>query len=1140
MAAVDVHNIGTAMAGYPATVERSTATVLFTDLVGSTEFRSRLGDEAAEDVRRRHDRILAEAVEAHRGHVVKTLGDGLMATFAGAGDAVAAAIGIQQSIDRHNRAADSPISLNVRIGVSAGDVTFEDGDCYGRPVVEASRICAAARGGQILTSEVVRWLAGAGGAHRLVPVGPLHLKGLADPVPACEVVWEPAPASTIPLPPLLTGPGRIFVGRGVDLSHLRDWWEKASGGQGRIVLISGEPGVGKTRLAAELGRAAQAEGATVLAGRCDEDLAVPYQPFVEALRHFVDHVPTADLIGRLGRHPGELVRLMPDLGERVPGLPPPVRSDPDTERYHLFEAVASWLSGPEAGPVLLVLDDLQWAAQPTMLLLRRVAEASKATKLLVVATYRDTELGRSHPLTDLIADLRRGPVVERISLTGLGASEVASFMEQAAGHDLDEQDQAFARDVYEETEGNPLFVAEVLRHLAETGLMYLEDGRWVFRGLQPFHLDLPEGVRDVIGRRLARLSDDARLSLVHAAVLGRDFEFDVLARMGDVSDDLLLNAVEEADSARVVAEVNGLASATYTFTHALVRETLLADLSAARKERLHLRAAQAIEDVYSGRTEAQAAALAGHYRLAGRSAPPGKVIEYALLAGDGAARCLAWEDAAVHWRRALKLMEEHGGDPRHRAALLSRLTDLMFVTGLDRAQGIHYATKALGVYVELGEKESVARMHSRLGRDMASFHSVMDVPRALEHLRAAEQVLGRGGNSIALAHVHVSLASAEAWAMHAEAGLRSAQQAVEIAGRLGDIGLAALAHAILGGTLGLHGRIAEGSTILAEGWDAADRVDHRFAGFSSVRQHTILALQLLDPGAAEHWVKRELDRPRLAQAPELRSILHGQLAWAQALSGRLAEARTTLTHAPELPVGAWLAPPLQFWEGNWSEAGRRFAEERQRARVTGNRWEECALGRWLAEAHRLAGDHVSARRFLEEALALEPDALLEAGLRIDAAFHCAEDGDDAAVRAHLQRARHLMAATEDWRGLTGRLALAEALAASLDQPAGADASFSQAVEIFRRYRLPWEEAEAFRLWGRALMQAGEPQAANERLLTAAELYVRCGAGHPWLDRLEPGASPAREIVLSRPNSRTRGTPIGSASGRSPHVERGAR
>src|SRR5205085_12232398 len=169
--------------------ERSTAIVLFTDLVGSTELRSRLGEDAAEDLRRDHDRLITSAVEANRGRLVKNLGDGMMATFTGASDAIAAAVAIQQALDRHNRSGASDAPLEVRIGVSAGDVAFEADDCFGTPVIEAARLCAAAGGGRILVTEVVRLLAGTAGGHELAPMGGLELKGLPAPVPACEVTW---------------------------------------------------------------------------------------------------------------------------------------------------------------------------------------------------------------------------------------------------------------------------------------------------------------------------------------------------------------------------------------------------------------------------------------------------------------------------------------------------------------------------------------------------------------------------------------------------------------------------------------------------------------------------------------------------------------------------------------------------------------------------------------------------------------------------------------------------------------------------------------------------------------------------------------------------------------------------------------
>ena len=354
---------------------RGIAVVLFTDLVGSTELRERLGEEAAEELRRAHDRVLAHAVERHGGRVVKGLGDGLMASFATAADGVAGAVAIQQAIDRHNRADARLGPIAVRVGMSLGDVTVEDGDVHGTPVVEAARLCSLAHGGQILSADAVRILARHVGDF--VSIGAIELKGLSEPVPACEVLWKPLPAPSIPLPALVTDVSRSFVGRDNEVQQLQRLWEEAAAGERRLVFLAGEPGVGKTRLAAELAAGVHAGGGLVLAGRCDEDLGVPYQPIVEALRHFIQHTPPERLGERLGRYAGDLVRLVPELTDRVAMLPPPLRSDPDTERYRLFDAVVGWLVAASDTPLLLVVDDLQWAAKPTVLLLRHMLQSAE-------------------------------------------------------------------------------------------------------------------------------------------------------------------------------------------------------------------------------------------------------------------------------------------------------------------------------------------------------------------------------------------------------------------------------------------------------------------------------------------------------------------------------------------------------------------------------------------------------------------------------------------------------------------------------------------------------------------------------------------------------------------------------------------
>jgi hypothetical protein len=628
-----------------------------------------VGEHAAEELRRQHDALLVGAVEASGGHLVKNLGDGIMATFGGASDAAGAAVAIQQAIGRHNRS--SAVDLEVRIGISAGDVVFEGDDCFGTPVIEAARLCGAAAGGQILASEMVRWLARSGEVT-FTPVGSLDLKGLPEPVPTVQVDWEPLLQSWVPLPAFLTDVGRIFVGRDNDLERLRQLWKEAAAGELRVAFLAGEPGVGKTRLAAELAGEVHDQGATVLAGRCDEDMGVPYQPFVEALRYYVDHLPTGQSDGRFGRYGNELVRLVPEVAGRLPGLEAPLRSDPETERYRLFDAVAGWLAAVSAEqPIVLLLDDLQWAAKPTLLLLRHVIRSPELNRLMILGTYRDTELGHDHPLTELLADLRRQEGVQRLSLAGLGSSGVVAFLEHASGHALDDDDLLLARAIHEETEGNPFFVREVLRHLGETAALEQRDGHWATR--RPVEeVGIPEGVRDVVGRRLTRLSDGANRVLRVAAVAGTEFELPVLQAADVLDEEGLLSAIEEALAARLVLEVGGSAG-RYRFAHALVRATLYDALSDARRGGLHRKVAEAIEVVHAGHLDHYLPALALHYaRASAPAALTRKAVAYAARAGAHALAQLAHDEAAGYYRQALELLDVGEGavDESQRLELL--------------------------------------------------------------------------------------------------------------------------------------------------------------------------------------------------------------------------------------------------------------------------------------------------------------------------------------------------------------------------------------------------------------------------------------------------------------------------------------
>jgi class 3 adenylate cyclase/tetratricopeptide (TPR) repeat protein len=666
-----------------------TVTVLFTDLVASTVLRQTLGDDQADVVRHEHDRLVRDASADHGGTEIKALGDGFMLVFAAAAEAVTAAVAMQQAIDRFSRRA--PVPVQIRVGVSAGDVVWEDGDCFGTPVVEASRLCDAAAGGTIVVSDVVRLLAGSRGGHRFNPLGTLELKGLADPVSASEVTWEAADRGVLLPSALTTGSQGRFVGRAAEYDRLLAAWKDASTGTRRVALLSGEPGVGKTRLAAEVARLAHDDGATVLYGRCDEDLGVPYQPFVEALRPYVAACPPDELSVQVAPNGGDLARLVPQLAERLPGLPAALNADPETERYRLFDAITSFLAHIAAtAPVLLVLDDLHWAAKPTLLLLRHLTRAEWTGPLFIIGTYRDTDLSRTHPLAEMLADLRREGDADRVALHGLDIHEVEQFVTAAAGHELEPEGTELARLLHDETEGNPFFMGQVLRHLVETGAIVEHDGRWV-RGAGADELGIPEGVREVVGRRLARLQPATNDVLAAAAVIGRDFDRDILTAVAGTDAEAVLDALEEGERARLIATSDARRGG-YGFVHALVRSTLYDEIPTTRRLRLHRRVGEALEarDVDSHVDE-----LAYHFAEAAALGEAAKAVDYGRRAAGQAMARLAYEEAAADYERALASLDpESQADREARAELLVELGRAVWIGG-ERARAREHLAEAI-------------------------------------------------------------------------------------------------------------------------------------------------------------------------------------------------------------------------------------------------------------------------------------------------------------------------------------------------------------------------------------------------------------------------------------------------------------
>ena len=645
---------------------------MFTDLVDSTATAARLGPEAAEELRQTHFRLLRGVVAGSGGVEVKNLGDGLMVMFTSPSRALAGAVGMQQAIEHHNRSGGVP--LGVRIGVSAGEAVEEDGDYFGDPVVEAARLCAAASGGQILAADLVRLMVGRHAAQTFVAVGPLELKGLPEPVDSVEVLWEPVVmAGAVPLPTRLVGAATDslfgFFGRDAELAVLEEALKRAhTGGRAQAVFVSGEAGMGKTALIAQFARGVHSRGAVVLFGHADEDLGVAYQPWIEVFKTLTRDGDPGLVEALPAAQRSALARLVPVVGADGARV-----ADPETERLLLFEGATELLvAASKQSPVLVVLDDLHWADTASSQLLRHVITSATAMDVTIGCTYRDTDLGRGDPLTKLLADMRREANVTRIALAGLEDVEIIELLAAAAGHTLDDDGVGLAHALRRETDGNPFFTAELLRHLGETGGIVLgDDGRWAVAG-ELDQLGLPGSVRDVVGQRVERLGDEALRVLCLAAVIGRDFDVNVLATLADVEVDVLLDLMDSAVNAAVLVE-SGLGD-RYRFAHALIQHSLYDELSPARRQRAHQRVAETLEATAAVGDVGTLAELAHHWVAATRPADLDKALSYVRRAGDAARDALAPDDAIRWYEQALELVSRQSPlDDHQRAELLTEL-----------------------------------------------------------------------------------------------------------------------------------------------------------------------------------------------------------------------------------------------------------------------------------------------------------------------------------------------------------------------------------------------------------------------------------------------------------------------------------
>jgi class 3 adenylate cyclase len=702
-----------------------TVTFLFTDIEGSSSLWEKHPD-AMRTALRSHDEIVRRAVENHVGHVVKSTGDGFHAAFASASDAIRAASDAQLALAAESWPATGP--LLVRMAVHTGVAEIRDGDYHGPALNRAARIMSIAHGGQTLVSLATSELVADSGVA-LVDLGEHRLRGLSRServfqlsIPGLRSEYPPLASVAAALGPIRLSPPAFarddagFAGRVTALEELEAAWKRACSGTCQMVLVGGEAGIGKTRLVSELAHRAYEAGSVVLYGRCEDESVVPYQPFIEALRPCLAVMSRTVLREHLRGLTDDLVRVFPELGARNAYVSPSTAAESATagrfdddraaDRYRLFEAFGALVNGlAETQPVLLILDDLHWADQPTVLLFRHVLRRLTHSTLLVVGCYRDVDLARGHPLVDLLADLRREPSASWLSLVGLTVAESEALLRNRAGRDVA---PGLVSALHNETGGNPLFLEELLSHLRETDAVALLEAT-ATSVFDVRSLDLPDTVRDVVLRRLRRLPSSVGDAMTAAAVIGADFDVSVLARSAEQPVAELLDALDQATAAGLVVE-DAAHPGRYSFSHALIRQAIYFDLATARRAQLHLRVGMALEEM--GAAERVPAVLAHHFLRAVALGDTGRAIRYAAAAGRAAAANVAFEDAVVLFDQALEVLDRDGvADTALRAeVLIDRADALVYIdegAGVAAALDAVYASRATGSALLLGRAVGV-------------------------------------------------------------------------------------------------------------------------------------------------------------------------------------------------------------------------------------------------------------------------------------------------------------------------------------------------------------------------------------------------------------------------------------------------
>jgi tetratricopeptide (TPR) repeat protein len=848
-----------------------------------------------------------------------------------------------------------------------------------------------------------------------------------------------------------------------------------------LFLISGEPGIGKTRLAHELASQAASQSVRVLWGKCWEQGAPAYWPWVQIIRALLKSGAGNLLLSEL--IPREFTQLTPEL------ISAPRRNDPSTlsqrdsefSRFRLFDAVANLLTScTRVSPILLILDDLHDGDLASLELLRFVAREVRNEPITMVGTYREAEVRRSPELGKLVGELSREAVA--FPLKGLSESEVASLVESIAGRSFDSKLVGRMRGA---TNGNPLFVEGIVR-------LMIADASGDVARVRDSSFPIPEGVREAIRLRLTSLSVQTRSMLEIAAVIGSEFE---ATRLQWISDALPEASQASLDGAVVGGIIVRQGPGSYHFSHALIREVLYDGLDTSTKLRLHRTIGEALEEFHRADLQSHVAELAHHFRQSGIA---DKAVDYSIRAADAAEAAFAYEDAVAHLEDALTFGKAI--DSLTRGVILQRLGFLRWLF-FEIGQGIEDMEEALAIFKTLGNSHLIFESRVSLGVALAAFGPHANVFRALAHLQAAESTTNEDPQLVALMFFALSLANENRFRY--EQALQANRRATDIYTDMGLSEHSKWVHTAKDLTrfLSSKGRLGEANAHANLVVSVASRLtDHDAYGWA-MQVAGQFRLRMGDPRGAIRYLELGLRKNGLARRG--RWVLERTLASAHLELGDIALAEEAITGPDRYHVSA--RSQIALLKGDLKAARGILEEHIDWAQITGCGMQEFLTTCSLVDLLLVAGD-------LDEATARvrQLEGFYEAGdlywelLHRTLAVTVALEANRAAdALPHLERCRAILASGEDWLGLAGDVALAEGMWSAMDGRLNdAEEHLTRALEIFTRFERVWEQAETLRFLGQVYLGENELVRAFETFDRAIQIYRRCGAGKLWIDRIE--------------------------------------